>query len=123
MSPIAESDGIDAPRLIDELVPGVTAVVDDIVVGFEDAVRQVIFAQELPDIFGRIELRAFGRQRQERDICRNGEFVRRVPTSLIEKQHGMRARRNFFGDFGEMQIHRKSIAPGHDEGRALAFLG
>jgi hypothetical protein len=26
------------PRLIDESVPGVTAVIDDVVIGFEDAV-------------------------------------------------------------------------------------
>ena len=36
---------------------------------------------------------------------------------------GMRARRDVFGDFGEMQVHRKSIALGHDEGGAFAFPG
>jgi hypothetical protein len=36
--PIAASDGHDFPRLIDERVPGVAAVVDDVVEGFEDAV-------------------------------------------------------------------------------------
>src|SRR5436190_1106477 len=38
--PMAQSDGHDAPGLIDELVPRHTAVVDEIVVRFEDAVRQ-----------------------------------------------------------------------------------
>ena len=37
---MAQSDGHDAPGLIDELVPRHTAVVDEIVVRFEDAVRQ-----------------------------------------------------------------------------------
>lgn len=32
---LADSDGHDSPRLIDELVPGVGAVVDDVVVGFD----------------------------------------------------------------------------------------
>jgi hypothetical protein len=36
--PLAQSDGHDAPWLIDELVPGRTAMVDEIVVGFEDAI-------------------------------------------------------------------------------------
>jgi hypothetical protein len=36
--PIAARDGHDLPGLIDERVPGVAAVVDDIVEGFEDPV-------------------------------------------------------------------------------------
>jgi len=32
MRPLAQSDGHDAPRLVDELVPGITAVVDEIVI-------------------------------------------------------------------------------------------
>ena len=40
MRPLAQSDGHDSPGLIDELVPRHTAVVDEIVVRFEDAVRQ-----------------------------------------------------------------------------------
>jgi len=45
-----------------------------------------------------------------------------MPASLVEKQHGMSARRDVFGDFGEMQVHRKSIAAGQNQGRALAVL-
>ena len=44
MCPPAQSDGHDAPRLIDEPVPGEAAVIDDVVVGFEDAVRRPIVA-------------------------------------------------------------------------------
>jgi hypothetical protein len=36
--PIAARDGHDLPGLIEERVPGVTAMVDDIVEGFEDPV-------------------------------------------------------------------------------------
>ena len=36
--PIAHADGHDLPGLIDELVPCVATVVDDVVEGFEDAV-------------------------------------------------------------------------------------
>lgn len=38
MCPLAQSDGHDAPGLIDEFVPSVAAVVDDILVGLEDPV-------------------------------------------------------------------------------------
>ena len=41
MSPIALTDGHDGPRLIDEVIPGIAAMVDDVVVGSEDAVREV----------------------------------------------------------------------------------
>ena len=47
MRPLAQSDGHDAPGLIDELVPSHTAMVDEIVVGFEDAIGEPIVAQEL----------------------------------------------------------------------------
>jgi hypothetical protein len=36
--PVAAGDGHDFPRLIDEGVPGVAAVIDDIVEGFEDPI-------------------------------------------------------------------------------------
>jgi hypothetical protein len=54
---LAQSEGHDAPGLIDELVPGRTAMVDEIVAGFEDAIGEPIVAQELPDVFDRVESR------------------------------------------------------------------
>ena len=50
MRPLAQSDGHDSPGLIEELVPRHTAVVDEIIVRFEDAVRQPVVTQELPDV-------------------------------------------------------------------------
>jgi hypothetical protein len=47
MCPLAHADGHDAPRLIDEIVPGKAAVVDDVVIGFEDAVRVRIASPEM----------------------------------------------------------------------------
>ena len=38
MSPLAPSDGHDFPRLIDELVPGLAAKRDDLLVGFKNPV-------------------------------------------------------------------------------------
>src|ERR1700737_14728 len=53
MNPIAKADGHD-PWLLDEFVPGEAAMVDDVVVGFEDAVRKPVIPRVLPDIFGRV---------------------------------------------------------------------
>ena len=47
------------------------AVIDDIVVGFEDAVREPVVAHILPDIFNRIELWAFRRQGENGDVGGN----------------------------------------------------
>src|SRR5438309_5438187 len=70
VGPLAQSDGHDAPRLIDELVPCRTTMVDEIVVGFEDAVGEPVVAHELPDVLDRVELWAFRRQQNDGDIGR-----------------------------------------------------
>ena len=123
MRPLAQSDGHDAPGLIDELVPSVAAMVDEIVVGFEDAVREPVVAHKLPDVFDRIELGAFWRQRNDGDICGHEETGRQVPASLIDQEDGMGSGRNRFGDLCKMQVHRLAVAGRQDQGRALALLG
>jgi hypothetical protein len=49
----------DLPGSVEKGIPGVAAVIDD-VAGFEDAVREPVVAHILPNIFDRIEFRAFG---------------------------------------------------------------
>jgi hypothetical protein len=73
-----EADGDTAPRLIDEAVPRPTAVGDDVVVGFEDVVREPVVAHELPDVLLRVEFRAFRGRRPEGDV---GRDVQRGMTS------------------------------------------
>src|SRR5271165_1054050 len=123
MSPIAQSDGHDTPGLVDELVPGVAAVSDDVVVAFEHAVGEPVVAQELPDVLGRVEFGAFGRQRQYGDVFGNVELGGRVPAGLIEHQHGVGAGRDALGDFRQVQVHRVGVAFRQDERGALAVLG
>src|SRR4030095_6069781 len=66
--PIASRDGHDLPGLVDECVPSVAAVVDDIVEGFENPVGQPILTHELPDVFLTVEFGCARRQRAERDV-------------------------------------------------------
>jgi hypothetical protein len=75
MRPIAQSNGHNAPGLVDELVPGVAAVSDDFVVAFEHSVGEPIVAQELSDVFGWIEFGTLCRQRQNGDVFGNVELV------------------------------------------------
>ena len=67
MGPIAHADRHDCPGPIDELVPGLAAMLDDIVIGCEDAVRQPVIAHELPDILHRVELGRAGREQDDGD--------------------------------------------------------
>jgi hypothetical protein len=121
--PIAHTDGDDFPRLIDEFIPGVAAMVEDILEGFEDPVRQPIVAHELPDVLLRVQFRAFRRQPDQRDIRRDVQAAREMPAGLIEEKRRVRAGRDLRGDFGQVEVHRFGVAPGHDERRALAVPG
>ena len=89
MGPIPSSNGHDFPGLVDESVPGVAAVVEDIVVGCEDSVREPVVADELPDVLDRVELGRPGRQRQESDIFGNLEILGAMPTGLVEQDDAM----------------------------------
>jgi hypothetical protein len=68
MSPIAKSDVHHAPGLVGELVPGVGAMGDDVVIAGEDPVGEPVIADELQDFLLRIEFRRARRQRQQRHV-------------------------------------------------------
>src|SRR5216684_359395 len=115
MCPVAQADGHDGPGLVDELVPGEAAVVEDVVVGAEDAVGEPVVADVLPDVLDRVEFGRLGRQRQQGDVGGDVELVGEVPAGLIEQQHGVGARCDGARDFGQMQRHRGGVAARQDE--------
>ena len=120
MCPISQSDGHDGPRLIDEFVPSIATVVEDIVVGEEHAVGEPVVADELPDVLYRVEFGALRRQWHERDVGRYGKLVRQVPSRLVDEECGVTARRDGCGDLGQVQVHRLGIASRQDERCTLA---
>ena len=122
MGPVTQSDGHDAPWLVSELVPALAAVGDDVVVGFEDAVREPVVAHELPDVLDRVELRRAWRQGQERDVAGDDEAGGGVPSGLIEDHHRMGSGIDRLADLGEMRRHRFGVGIGHDQPGALAEL-
>jgi hypothetical protein len=97
-------------------------MVDEIVVGFEDAVREPVVAHELPDVFDRVELGAFRWQRNDGDVGRHDEACRQVPAGLVDQQDGVGSGRDSFGDLREMQVHCLGVAGRQDQGSALALL-
>ncbi len=98
MSPIAQSEAHDAPRLIGRLVQNIAAMVEDIVVASEDPIGGPVVAHELPEVFGWVELGTCWQQRQDCDFSRHAEFSRQVPTRLVHQEPGVSAGRHFRGD-------------------------
>lgn len=122
MCPLAHSDGHDLPGLVDERIPGVAAVVDDIVVGFEDAVREPVVAHVLPDVFNLIEFGGFRRQSDDGDIAGNDQSRGQMPSGLIDEKDSVGSWCDGLGDFHEVQVHRLGIAGWQDQGCALALF-
>ena len=120
MRPFAHPNGFDARWLADQLVPGITAMIDNFGVGFEDVVGEPIIPHELPDVFDRIEFWAFGRQGNNADILWYDECGGHMPSSLIHKHDGMATKRHISSDFSKVQVHRICIAHRQDKSRALA---
>ena len=112
MRPFADPNGHDARWLADQLVPSITAMIDNLVVGFEDAVGEPIIPHELPDVFDGIEFWAFGWQRDDADVLGYDERGGHMPPGLIHEQNGMGAGRHGPSDFSKMQVHCVGIAEG-----------
>src|SRR5437660_2765434 len=121
--PIAAGDGHDFPRLIDERVPSVAAVIDDIVEGLENSVRQPVLPHELPDIFLAVEFGCAWRELQERDVVWNLEGLGAMPAGLIEEENSVSARSEFGCDLIEVKLHSFGVAGRQHEGGAGSAVG
>lgn len=97
-------------------------MVDDVVVGGEDAVRQPVVAHELPDVFHRVELGALRRQGDDADVVRHGELAGHMPACLIHQHGSMGTRGDHQRYLGKVQRHCFGIADGQDQPGALSFL-
>ncbi len=102
MRPLTQSDGHDAPGLIDELVAGLATMVDEIVVRFEHPVREPVVAHERPHVLNRVELGTFGWQRDDGDVGRYDEACRHVPAGLVDQEDSVGGGCNGRGDFREV---------------------
>ncbi len=98
-------------------------MIDEVDVGGEHPVREPVVAHVLPDVLGGVELGAFGREHQERDVVRHQEAGREVPSGFVEDEHGVFARGDLGGDLGEVQVHCLGVAGGQDERGSLAIAG
>src|SRR5258706_3877483 len=109
-------------HVIDERVPSVAAVIDDVVEGFENSVRQPVLPHELPDIFLAVEFGSAWRELQERDVVWNLEGLGAMPPGLIEEENSVRARSDFGCDLIEVKLHSFGVAGWQHDGGAAARL-
>jgi hypothetical protein len=112
--PIATRDGHDFPWLLDERVPGVAAVIDDVVEGFENPVRQPVLPHELPDIFLAVEFGCAWRELQERDVVWNLESLGAMPPGLIEEENSVSSPSDFGCDLCDTDLVIFVDAPSGD---------
>jgi hypothetical protein len=69
-----------------------------------------VVADELPDVFLRVELGAFGRQRDQGVGGGDLQAAGKMPSSLIEKKDGVPPGRDLGGDLSE--IRDRTSKPG-----------
>lgn len=79
---------------------------------------EVAFLEIEPEPLDRVEFGTVGRQKDRGDVGRHGEVIGDVPSCLVHQHHGMRARGDGLGEFGEKEVHRLGIEPCHHQGRA-----
>jgi hypothetical protein len=97
-------------------------MVDYVLVGREDAVGEPVVAHELPDIFDRVEFGAFGRQRDDADVCRHFQLAGHVPARLIHEHDCVSTHRDSERYLGKMERHGFRVAEGQHQPCALAEL-
>ena len=93
-----------------EPTPRIATGIDDILVGFEDAVAEFVAAQVGPDILDGIEFGAVGRQVQEGDVVGDAQLVAfLVPAGAVDCEHGVRSGGDIRADLREVEIHHLGV--------------
>jgi hypothetical protein len=98
-------------------------MIEDGVIGIEDAIGQPVVAHELPDFFDRVEFGALGRQRQDGDARRHDQLAGEISACLVHQQDRVCTGCDGLGDLGQMQAHRSRSAALQDESGPLAVSG
>ncbi len=94
MGPLAQSDGHDSPRLINDAVPSLVGGIEGVLVSFERAVGEVGLSQELPEVLDRVQFGGAGWQEEQGDVIWHLQLAGGVPSGAIEQEgRGRRGRR------------------------------
>ena len=89
--PLPAADGAYAFGIVDQEVPGLSASVDDVVVGVPDPGAELVLSQVVPDVFHRVQLGTVGWQGKQGEIGRHLQLLATlVPASPVADQDGTR---------------------------------
>ena len=97
-------------------------LVFDAVHRVEDEVGEGLLAEEIPDVFGGVELRAVGREWGKAHVFGDDDIVGCVPAGAV-KQHEDEFGRVAPSHFGEEERHGLGIDGGEDETVEDAIVG
>jgi hypothetical protein len=123
VSPIPQTDGHDGFGLIDELVPCLATGLDDGVVVFEDAVREPVLPEVLPDILDRVQLGRARGQEDDGEVLGDLELAGAMPAGTIHQDDGVGLGGDVATDLVEVHLHGAGVGEGQHEGGALAPAG
>ena len=113
--PVSGGDGPDLVGKLAQAVPGVAAGVDDGLVAGEDQSVEEVMPEELPQIFDRVEFRAVGRQRQQREVVGDAQGLGAVSARLVEDDDRVAVGGDVLADLGQMQAHGFGVDGGQYE--------
>jgi len=93
--------------------------IDNVVIGFEDAIGEPVGAQILPDVLDRVQLWRARRQEDRRDIVGHVEIGCGVPPRAVHEQHRVRPGGDVAADLVEMELHGVGVGQRQSERRAF----
>src|SRR3979409_665613 len=73
--PLPAADGAYAFGIVDQEVPGLSAGVDDVVVGVPNPGAELVLTQIVPDVFHWVQLGTVGRQGEQSEIGRHLQLL------------------------------------------------
>ncbi len=123
MGPLSDSDRHDEPGAINQFIPVEAAMIDDVFVAGEDAVREPVVAHILPNVLNWIELGRLGREGDERHVFGQLQLRSDVPPRPVDEHDGVGAGLHGERDLLEMQFHRLGVAKRQDKTGRLAERG
>src|SRR3954451_9038198 len=90
--PLPAADGAYAFGIVDQEVPGLSASVDDVVVGVPDPGAELVLSQVVPDVFHRVQLGTVGRQGEQGEIGRYLQLLAPLmPSRPVADQDSVRS--------------------------------
>jgi hypothetical protein len=106
---------LDAAGFGEEAVPGVATGVDNLGGVVEDAVGELVILEVEPEPLDRVELGRIGRQEYWGDVGRHDQFTGDMPACPVHQHDGVCAGSDGLGQFGEEEVHRGGVEPGHHQ--------